>query len=192
MRTIHAVIAATVIASASTVALMTVLTGRHSESGSESIPSKVAAPGSQSARGGTASVAASPALRASPKANPAASEQPGEQEVQQQTDALMKRYEAAFQAEPVAPTWANATELAVVDALRSPEAKAAGIAMPSDFNVECRTSVCRINAAYLDDGSAADAATVLAMDVSKTLPRMQRRTSYNRDGSVQLVLYAMR
>ena len=64
--------------------------------------------------------------------------------------------------------------------------------MPSDFDVECRTSVCRIDAAYSDDGSAADAAMVLAMDVNRALPRMQRRTSYNPDGSVRVLIYALR
>ena len=193
MRTIHAVIAATVIASASTVALMTVLSARHSASGSDPTSIDVRTPDGESAQDDSTWIRArQAAARRTTAGRHPASEQPSEQEVQQQTDALMKQYEAAFQAEPVAPAWANTTELAVVDALQSPEAKAAGIAMPSDFDVECRTSVCRIDAAYSDDGAAAAAAMVLAMDVNRALPRMQRRTSYNPDGSVRVLIYALR
>lgn len=113
-------------------------------------------------------------------------------EAQSHADSVFQGLENRFHAEAVSPVWAHNTELAVLEALVSDEAVAAGIALPADVEVRCRTSLCRINADYLDDAEAADAATLLAMDISEHLPRTHRRTVYQPDGSVELLIFAMK
>ena len=108
------------------------------------------------------------------------------------TREIMDELDRRFRSEPVSAVWARNTELIVVDSLVSDEAKAAGVALPEDFDIHCRTSLCRIKATYADEGAAVDALTILAMDVSQQLPRMHRQTIYKADGSTEVIVYAMK
>lgn len=115
-----------------------------------------------------------------------------EQSEQAQTDAVMRDLGNKFRAERVSTVWAKSTEISVLEAITSEEARAAGVALPTDMNVQCKSTLCNITAIYQDDGAAAEAATILAMDISGALPQTQRRTIYKPDGSVELQVYAMK
>ena len=195
MRTIQLIVITAVVASGSTLALNHFLRPSVATPTMEMQPSagdarmRVSA---TSMRTDGSRVAANLGRREASAAGQSAEGQLNPDQMEAQTSKLMREYERQFRTEPVAPAWANSTELAVVDALRSDEAKATGVATPSEFDVQCRSSLCRIDATYPDDGSAGDAMTVLAMDVSDKLPRMHRRTIYKPDGTVQLHVYAAR
>ena len=145
-----------------------------------------AAQAGHDSRPGAGPVAAHPA----PSANRRTSVE-GQSE-QAQTDAVMRDLGNRFRAEQVSAVWAKNTEIAVLEAITSDEAKAAGVALPTDVNVQCKSTLCNITAIYRDDGAAAEAATILAMDISGALPQTQRRTIYRPDGSVELQVYAMK
>ena len=198
MRTLPVILATAVIAATSAAALTAaLLPDRGNGSAREGdLETRIAAIETQrTAQAASAPATRGPALPIHARAVGAGQagatfEATGEQETQ--ALATMERYQRAFAAEPIAAAWANATELAVVEALRSPEAVAMGVQLPRDIDVQCRTSLCRVQAAYDDDASAEDAATLLAMDIGGTLPRLQRSFAYRPDGSVEVTLFAMR
>lgn len=116
----------------------------------------------------------------------------GDAQAQAASEAAMQKLDSSFKAQRVSPTWANQTELAVLDALGSKEAAQMGVQLPKDVSVECRSTLCKIQAKYADDAAAADAFPVLAMDMAAQLPQTRRVTHYQPDGSVLVTIYGLR
>lgn len=198
MRTFHTILLTAVVASAFTLLATRLLADAPADSGNPELEDRLKALEDRSANHGQQgwTTAQSSSVSAPGQRTSAGSRVTGhvvdETEEQAQTDAIMREFGNRLRAEPVAPVWAKNTEISVLEAMTSAEAKAAGVALPSDVNVECKSTLCSISATYADDGAAAEAATILAMDISGVLPQTQRRTIYRPDGTVELQIYALK
>jgi hypothetical protein len=114
------------------------------------------------------------------------------EQAEKKAELVARQLESRFRNEAISAKWARETERGLLDSFASSESKAMGVAPPLDADIQCRSSMCRIQADYADDGAAADAALVYTMDIANRLPNIYRSTITNPDGTSRILLYAMR
>jgi len=102
--------------------------------------------------------------------------------------------EAQFQRQPVASGWAIESTRAIEQAITPASLKEIGAKAPVATDIDCRSSMCRIDMAYAgtDSGDAADAAVVLNMSIADRMPYSQVVQRANADGTFDYIVYASR
>ncbi len=96
---------------------------------------------------------------------------------------------SAFASEPVNPVWAAATERQLDRVAAQPAIQQNG-ATPKDMQIQCRSSMCRIQSDF-GQGSQADDWTLMFMaSVGSTMPHALVSQVTNPDGTRSVVIYS--
>lgn len=95
--------------------------------------------------------------------------------------------ESRFRSEKPNPGWARAKEAELERYVVNPQMDAID-AVPTDFNVECKASTCRIEAEFANPSAADDWATLYLTNNGGTLPRSSLTKVRQPDGTVKLVM----
>lgn len=139
----------------------------------------------------------SPATHA-PRARPAPR---GAQEWTQQREAsraqALRRRQAERQAyidryahEQVDARWAGRTEATMLQASRSAQVLELG-AEPHALEIDCRTSMCRVQADFASQSSAEDWFTLFSTNLGREMPKASFLYSRNDDGSARVLAYGL-
>lgn len=118
------------------------------------------------------------------------------------TDSINRANQAGAQAqqqleqqlrnEPLDPAWALATTRTIETALSAEGLAEIGAQPPLDSQIECRSSICRIEMIYATPADVGEAGVMLGMAVGENLPFTRSHQITLPDGSTQLVVYASR
>jgi hypothetical protein len=104
------------------------------------------------------------------------------------TEALRQTAEKSFAAEKVDAAWAPAKETAL-DAVAAQPSFATANAAPRRMQVECRSSMCRIDSEFGSMGQAEDWLLLYMSSVGSTLPNSVVTRTPNPDGSASIRIY---
>lgn len=108
----------------------------------------------------------------------------------QRTAQMRKDLDARVQNEPVAAKWAMETTRQIENSLTIESLAEIGAQPPEATQIDCRTSVCKINMVFADETDAADAALVMNMAMADRLPYTQVFQQQRPDGGIDYVVYA--
>jgi len=100
------------------------------------------------------------------------------------------RFEARFRADGSDPRWAQDTETAATRAIAEPALGA--FAPPTDSDMRCARTMCRMEFTFDSAGAAADWAVYYPIGIGSQLPVMRSQQTRLRDGRAQLVMYGFR
>ncbi len=95
--------------------------------------------------------------------------------------------ESAFRSEKTNPTWARGKELELERYVVNPQMDSLN-AIPTEFDVECKSSTCRIEAEFASPSAADDWATLYLTNNGGLLPRSTLSKVRQPDGTVKLVM----
>jgi hypothetical protein len=144
-----------------------------------------------------ARIATQPALPPAPPLNPA--ETRARMHVQKAqrkahidriTTAGRKKIVGRYESEPIDSIWANATRQELVKYALSDQIRATH-SEPSNLNIDCRRTTCRIVADFPNATAADDWSTLYLTSAGSRLPNASLQKSGNADGSVHLEIYAL-
>lgn len=131
------------------------------------------------ASSGESDVAAVQAAREAAKAGAAKITQAGR-------SMLQGRYEG----ETVDPAWASQKQATLRERATSAQIDDAN-AQPTDFQVQCRRTVCKINAVLPSMTAADDWFSLYALNVATDMPNISLNRATNPDGSISVELYGL-
>lgn len=138
-------------------------------------------------------IGGAPAAGARPARTPAASPFRDPQalaQAAQRTAQMRKDLDTRVQNEPVAAKWAMETTRQIENSLTMESLTEIGAQPPEATQIDCRTSICKINMVFADETDAADAALVMNMAMADRLPYTQVFQKQRTDGGVDYVVYA--
>lgn len=98
-----------------------------------------------------------------------------------------RNLQSAFDAERPNPGWARAKEAELEGYVINPQMEALD-AVPTAFNVECRSATCRIEADFTTATALEDWTTLFLTNNAGALPRSSITRNVQPDGTVRLVL----
>lgn len=106
----------------------------------------------------------------------------------ERAEALKTRVAAQFGAEKVDPAWAPGKESSLQDISKLPQI-ASNIAEPLRVNVDCRSSMCRIESSFKRSGDAEDWTMLYMASVGSSLPNAVVSRVQNPDGTTSVQIY---
>lgn len=101
-----------------------------------------------------------------------------------------KKIAGRYEAEPIDSPWANATRQELMEYSLSDQIRATH-SEPSNLNIDCRRTTCRIDADFPNATAADDWSTLYLTGAGSRLPNASLQKSDNADGSVHLTIYAL-
>jgi len=101
-----------------------------------------------------------------------------------------KKIAGRYESEPIDSPWANATRQALMEYSLSDQIRATH-SEPSNLNIDCRRTTCRIDADFPNATAADDWSTLYLTGAGSRLPNASLQKSDNADGSVHLTIYAL-
>jgi hypothetical protein len=121
----------------------------------------------------------------SPAAQSASDDEP--EAHQQQARAAISH---AFSNQAIDKQWSHRTTALLESALINTAAEQEDMPAPDALDMQCRTSMCRIEARYPDEDSAIYGVQLLQSAFASELPRAYQYLVNNPDGTVSVVMYA--
>lgn len=102
---------------------------------------------------------------------------------------MREEAEATYRAETVDAAWApgKERELARISALEGVEAAQA--VKPSSLDIDCRSTMCAVNATFASDGAAQDWLLMFTSSLGDAMPRVATTRVDNPDGTVTVRMY---
>lgn len=107
-------------------------------------------------------------------------------EVERASLKRMEAIEAVLNAEPVDSRWADTARATVREAL------GVGLDGAAIADVDCRSTLCRVELRHLDGGAAAALQRRFPLRVGRVLPRLRMHRLENPDGSITTLIYLAR
>lgn len=101
-----------------------------------------------------------------------------------------KQIVGRYESEPIDSAWANAARQELMKYSLSEQIHATG-SEPSNLDIECRRTTCRIDADFPDATAADDWSTLYLTGVGSRLPRASLQKSDNANGGVHLTIHAL-
>jgi hypothetical protein len=101
-----------------------------------------------------------------------------------------KKIAGRYESEPIDSPWANATRQELMEYSLSDQIRATH-SEPSNLNIDCRRTTCRIDADFPNATAADDWSTLYLTGAGSRLPNASLQKSDNADGSVHLTIYAL-
>lgn len=101
-----------------------------------------------------------------------------------------KKLVGRYESEPIDSRWANATRQELMEYSLSDQIRATH-SEPSNLNIACRSTTCRIDADFPNATAADDWSTLYLTGAGSRLPNASLQKSDNADGSVHLTIYAL-
>jgi hypothetical protein len=111
-------------------------------------------------------------------------------ELEERRARLQADLDKRLQAEPVAKKWAVESTRTIEQALTAASLKEIGAGAPIATDIDCRTSMCRIDMVYANGGDAADAGVMLNMAIAERMPFTQVVQQRHPDGTFDYIIYA--
>lgn len=106
----------------------------------------------------------------------------------QQTEEMRQRAEKTFEGERVDPQWAPGKQRELDAITEQPAFETIGVT-PSRLDVQCRSSMCRIEGDFASAGQADDWVLVYMSSVGSTMPHSIVSRVANPDGSTSVRIY---
>lgn len=103
---------------------------------------------------------------------------------------LLADLEQRLRSEPVSPSWAQYNEGQVRNLLSASQLAKDGLAEPLHQDVECRTTLCRIDIATTDETAMEETQVRLLQGISASLSNARLFYQPQPDGTMAVVLYA--
>ena len=110
------------------------------------------------------------------------------EELRAQTAALKEQSAQRFASEQVDPTWAPAKVTELDGIAADPAFTDAGV-VPTNLDIDCRSSMCRINGQFDDPGKAEDWIMLYTASVGGALPNTVISRTRNPDGTMRVEIY---
>lgn len=132
----------------------------------------------------------SSAARAMPPMARAAPAIPTLAERMQAKDRMVADLESRFAAQPVLAAWAVPNERQISDFLAPDHLRKSGLPAPKQYDVQCKSSLCRVHADFASDADADATLQDLYTTIARSLPAAQTFRTTAPDGTVQVVVYA--
>ncbi len=107
------------------------------------------------------------------------------QKLQDARQAMASRYEQ----ESVDPAWSAGKETSLQAVAESPTFKQAGI-VPESLRIDCRSTVCKVNATHASYGASADWAMIYMTSSAGEVSHTFTKTTNNPDGTTSVEIYA--
>ncbi|MEP6634750.1 MAG: hypothetical protein ABJA62_11140, partial [Luteimonas sp.] len=105
---------------------------------------------------------------------------------------VTQRLEGQFESQSVNPKWSLESTRAIENALSVESLRDAGALPPDARNIQCRSSMCRIQLDYADSASAGVVGMMINAAIADRMPYAQTLSQPRSDGGVAYVIYAMR
>lgn len=99
-----------------------------------------------------------------------------------------KQAAEAFQREQVDPAWAPQKEGELNRIAAQPAFETAGV-VPKDMRVDCRSSMCRLDGSFANNGQAEDWILIYMSSVGSALPNALVSRVHNPDGTTSVEIY---
>ncbi|MGH8033374.1 MAG: hypothetical protein ACREO8_13700 [Luteimonas sp.] len=106
----------------------------------------------------------------------------------QRSEELRLKVSAQFNAEKVDPTWAPGKEVELQKISSLPEI-VSNMAAPIKLDVDCKSSMCRIDGSFASSGDAEDWTTLYMSSVGNRLPSAVVSRVRNPDGTTSVQIY---
>ncbi|MBB6599244.1 hypothetical protein [Luteimonas sp. MC1825] len=104
------------------------------------------------------------------------------------TAALKKQSAERFAAEQVDPAWAPQKEAELAGIAGQPGFATAGV-KPTSLDMDCKSSMCRIDGQFASNGEAEDWILIYMSSVGSALPSSVVSRTQNPDGSTRVEIY---
>lgn len=111
-------------------------------------------------------------------------------EAARRNQAERQAYIHRFAGEAVDARWATAKESTILAASKGDQIVALG-AQPRELDIDCRTTMCRVQADFPSESSAEDWFTLFSTTLGGEMPKVSFEFSVNPDGSARLVAYGL-
>lgn len=110
--------------------------------------------------------------------------------VKAEAEARQRAYAAQYAQESVDASWASAKEAKMLEASKSGEISQLN-AEPGDLNIDCKTSLCKIQANFASHGQAEDWLTLFSTTLGGEMPKASFQYLSNPDGTTEVVIYGV-
>jgi hypothetical protein len=114
------------------------------------------------------------------------------QQYQAQQAQSIQSLDRQLESQPVDAKWSLESTRIIEKALGADSLKAVGASSPAASDIQCRSSMCRIQLVYGDGGSAGDAGMMLNASIAERMPYAQVLSQMRSDGGVAYIVYATR
>ena len=111
-------------------------------------------------------------------------------ESQRQAQSQHQAFANRYAEEPVDASWAGRKEATMLAASKSGQITLIH-AEPKDLDIDCKTSLCRIQADFATRGLAMDWFTLFSTNVGGEMPNSTFKYSTNPDGSWRVTIYGL-
>jgi len=108
----------------------------------------------------------------------------------QARDRMIADLESRFAAQPLLAGWAVPNERQISDFLAADHLHKSGLPAPKQYDVQCKSSLCRVHADFASDADADATLQDLYTTIARSLPAAQTFRTTAPDGTVQVVVYA--
>lgn len=110
------------------------------------------------------------------------------EELRARTAALKEQSARRYASEQVDPAWAP-TKMGQLDGIAADPAFSAAGAVPSNLDIDCRSSMCRIDGQFEDASKAEDWIMLYTASLGSALPNTVISRSRNPDGTMRVEIY---